>query len=341
MKFLIISLAFIISILLGFFPKIDKAKSTVWKITAVLMMIVAILINILPPIATNLENAKVITSKIFDYPINSTIALNNNEATFDEANQMWLYHIKSSKKNKNSFNLYSKEKLDLLEKNEYIVKLKYDKNKNGFVFHSIISENPVFSIPYLPQLEERIKIMNFHVPMAWLTVLAYLISMIYSVNYLRKQDMFDDIKASSAAYLGTVFCILATLTGAVWAKYNWGSYWNWDPRQTSIFVLLLIYFAYFILRSSIENEKMRARLSSVYSIIAFVTVPFFIFILPRIASGLHPGSSSEDTIGPVLATKSDMLNPTMQFGFGISIIAFSMLFFWLINLHIRAKKMNE
>jgi heme exporter protein C len=254
---------------------------------------------------------------------------------------MWLYHIKSSKKNKNTFNLYSKEKLDLLEKNEYIVKLKYDKNKNGFVFHSIISENPVFSIPYLPQLEERIKIMNFHVPMAWLTVLAYLISMIYSVNYLRKQDMFDDIKASSAAYLGTVFCILATHTVAVWAKYKWVSYWNWDPRQTSIFVLLLIYFAYFILRSSIENEKMRARLSSVYSIIAFVTVPFFIFILPRIASGLHPGSSSEDTIGPVLATKSDMLNPTMHLGFGISIIAFSMLFFWLLNLHIRAKKMNE
>ncbi len=341
MKFLIISVAFLISILLGFFPKIDKPKSTIWKVSAILIMVIAIMINIIPPVATNLENAKIITSKIFDYPINSTLVLNSNASTFDEENKMWLCFIKSSNKNKNTFKLYSKEKIDLKEENEYIIKLKYDEKMAGFTFYSIISENPIFSIPYLPQLEERIKIMNFHVPLAWLTVLAYLISMIYSIKYLRKRDIYNDIKASAAAYLGTIFCVLATLTGAVWAKYNWGSYWNWDPRQTSIFVLLLIYFAYFILRSSIEKDDLKARLSAVYSIIAFVTVPFFIFILPRIASGLHPGSSSEETLGPVLATKSDMLNPTMQIGFGISIVAFSMLFFWLYNLHIRAKKLEK
>ncbi|HPI21542.1 MAG TPA: hypothetical protein PKY56_14350, partial [Candidatus Kapabacteria bacterium] len=222
MKFIIISVAFLISILLGFFPKIDKPKSTIWKLTAIIIMITAIIINIIPPVATNLENAKIITSKIFDYPINSTLVLNNYSPSFDEANKMWSYFIKSSETNKNTYKLFSKEKTDLKGNNDYIIRLKYDENIAGFVFHSLISENPIFSIPYLPQLEERIKIMNFHVPLAWLTVLAYLISMIYSIKYLRKRDIYNDIKASSAAYLGTIFCVLATLTGAVWAKYNWG-----------------------------------------------------------------------------------------------------------------------
>lgn len=337
MKFLIISSAFLISILLGFFPKIEKPKPFLWKCLAVLTMIIAILINILPPTATNLENAKVISSKIFNHPINAALRLGSEAPFFDETNKIWVYSVQSKEKSKNLFKLYSKEALELKAGSEYIIKLKYEESQNAFVFRSIVSENPIFSIPYLPQLEERIKIMNFHVPLAWLTVLAYLISMIYSIQYLRKQDFSSDIKASSSAYLGTIFCILATLTGAVWAKYNWGSYWNWDPRQSSIFVLLLIYFAYFVLRSSIENESTKAKLSAVYSIIAFITVPFLIFILPRVASGLHPGSSSEDALGPLLATKSDMLNPTMQIGFGVSIIAFSMLYFWLLNLQIRVK----
>src|ERR1043166_1407244 len=146
----------------------------------------------------------------------------------------------------------------------------------------------LYPIPYIPALGDKARVLYFHVPTAWVTVIAFLISMVYSVMYLRKKEMSYDYKASAAAGLGFLFCILATVTGAVWAKFNWGTFWNWDPRQTSIFMLLLIYGAYFAFRNAIDHEETRARLASVYSILAFVTVPFFIFILPRITSSLHP-----------------------------------------------------
>jgi heme exporter protein C len=135
-----------------------------------------------------------------------------------------------------------------------------------------------------------------------------------------------------------MFCILATLTGAVWAKFNWGSYWNWDPRETSIFVLLLIYGAYFSLRSAVETEEKRATLSSAYSIIAAVTVPFFIFIMPRIMTGLHPGAKGDpEGAGPVVEFK---MSPNMRVIFFSSLIAFTLLFYWMFTLRVRTAQVE-
>ena len=85
-----------------------------------------------------------------------------------------------------------------------------------------------------------------------------------------------------------LFCFLATVTGAVFARIMWNAYWNWDPRQTSITILLLIYAAYFALRGAIADPERRATLSAVYAILAFVTVPFLVFVVPRIYWSLHP-----------------------------------------------------
>jgi len=194
-----------------------------------------------------------------------------------------------------------------------------------------IVENPQawYEFPYIKGLEENAKIIFFHVPTAWLTVIAFFMTAIYSFKYLRKKNLDDDAKSYAAAQLGIVFCILATVTGAVWAKFAWGSFWSWDPRQTSIFALLLIYGAWFALRSSIESEEKRATLSSVYAIIAFVTVPFFIFIMPRIMTGLHPGSADDTNAGPVIDFK---MNSNMQLIFFLSLIGFTILYFWLWRL---------
>jgi heme exporter protein C len=194
-----------------------------------------------------------------------------------------------------------------------------------------IVENPVhwYEFPLIKGLEQNAKIIFFHVPTAWLTVIAFLMSTIYSVKYLLKKNMDDDAKSYAAAQLGIIFCILATVTGAVWAKFAWGSYWSWDPRQTSIFALLLIYGAWFALRSSLESEEKRASLSAVYSIIAFLTVPFFIFIMPRIMKGLHPGSADDTNAGPVVNFK---MNGNMQLIFFLSLTAFTILFFWMWSI---------
>ena len=135
---------------------------------------------------------------------------------------------------------------------------------------------------------ESARIVIFHVPTAWVGALAFLISCITSVMYLRRRQPIDDIRASVSAALGLLFCSLATVTGAIFAKIMWGAYWNWDPRQTSITFLLLIYAAYFALRGAIQDPEQRATLAAVYAILAFVTVPFLMFVVPRIYWSLHP-----------------------------------------------------
>jgi heme exporter protein C len=189
-----------------------------------------------------------------------------------------------------------------------------------------------YDLPVIPGLEDKARIIFFHVPTAWLSVLAFLSALFYGIRYLRKKDHLDDIRSASAAGIGLMFCLLATVTGAIWAKFSWGTYWNWDPRQTSIFVLLLIYGAYFALRSAVENEEKRAALSAVYAIIAGVTMPFFMFIMPRIISSLHPE--------PLINAQGKVhMNTTMLMVFLASLAGFTGLYYWIWSLQVRAQRL--
>jgi len=203
----------------------------------------------------------------------------------------------------------------------------------GIVFPIVNNPQAWYELPNIPGLEENAKIIFFHVPTAWLTLIAFLTSTVYSFLYLKNKDLDDDAKAYSAAQLGMIFSILATITGSVWAKFAWGAFWSWDPRQTSIFALLLIYGALFALRSSIESEDKRATLSSVYSILAFVTVPFFIFIMPRIMKGLHPGSADDTNAGPIVDFQ---MNSTMLVIFVLSLVGFTILYFWMWQISYKS-----
>lgn len=133
------------------------------------------------------------------------------------------------------------------------------------------------------------RIVMVHVPTAWLTLLAFAVAGWYSVQYLRRRRPADDDRAVAATELGFLFAILATVTGSIFAKVVWGSYWNWDPRETSILILLLIYGAYFALRSAIEDVERKRQLAAVYALFAFATAPLLIFVVPRLyESSLHP-----------------------------------------------------
>lgn len=201
-------------------------------------------------------------------------------------------------------------------------------------FAAPMTDVPVkwYQFPFIPGLGEKSRIIFFHVPTAWLTVIAFLMSTVYGIQYLRTKHPESDIKAYSAAQLGFVFCLLATVTGSIWAKFTWGAFWHWDPRETSIFILLLIYGAFFSLRSAIENEEKRAVLSSVYLILAFVTVPFFIFIMPRIMTGLHPGSAGDSNSGPVVDFQ---MSTNMFILFMSSLVLFTVLYFWMWRLNYK------
>jgi heme exporter protein C len=200
----------------------------------------------------------------------------------------------------------------------------------SFVFPIVPDPQAWNEFPYIPGLEDKARILFYHVPMAWTAVLAFLVSMWFGIKYLRKKNLEDDVRSASSAGLGLLFCILATVTGSLWAKFSWGSFWNWDPRQTSIFVLLLIYGAYFALRSALEVDERKATLSAVYSIIAGVTVPFFIFIMPRIVASLHPE--------PLINAQGKIhMNTSMLIVFLSSLIGFTGLYFWMLSVSIRVK----
>jgi heme exporter protein C len=196
----------------------------------------------------------------------------------------------------------------------------------------------ILPIPYIKGLGALARIIYFHVPMSWVGVLAYLMAMVYGIMYLKKRDLSYDTKASISAELGLVFTILATVTGSIWAKVSWGSFWNWDPRETSIFILLLIYGAYFALRSAIEVEERKATLSAVYVIFAFFTVPFFIFIMPRLLPSLHPGSADDPESpagGPVVKMQMDV---TMRYVFFASLAGFTALYVWIFKISTRLQE---
>jgi heme exporter protein C len=146
-----------------------------------------------------------------------------------------------------------------------------------------------------------------------------------SIQWLRKRRLEHDDAAAAAARLGFMFCVLATITGSIFAKVMWNSYWNWDPRETSIVLLLLVYGAYLGLRGAIEEPERRATLSAAYALVAVVTVPFLVFAVPRMYASLHP-----DTV--LNARGKVEMSSDIRTVFFSSMIAFMLLYFWIYNL---------
>ncbi len=345
MKGIIIGSGVLLGLFLGLFPSFKGTKPLWWKGLVILFFFITIILTFVPFVASNFATFKFVANNVnlFKGPLyfrvteiipklkdinnpNSFKIIVSNPKYQDVLDSLLILGVPLPKE----FQIGQK----------IIANVSYDTQKKVFIYDKSIAVNPFWVLPFVPQLGEQIRIMNFHVPSAWVAVVAYLLSMFYSIKYLKNRRFEDDEIASSSAFLGTIFAILATVTGMIWAKFNWGSFWNWDPRQTSIFVLLLIYFAYFVLRQSIENYETKARLSSVYSIIAFVTVPFLVFIMPRLLEGNHPGSANSPNIGPILSPQEGSLSLLQTFGFSFGFLSFTLLFFWILNLKIRFTKLN-
>lgn len=349
MNILFLAIAFLFALFMGLFWGLDKPKPMLWKITSIVILAVASFLTLTPPISGFFIDARDLADlndfknvEIYMKVVPNSQLLENGVWKL-KAQEAPRYHFSETKQNANIYKVsYANATLpnELKSENPLVVKAIYNAKTDFYEIQSIVSESPLLTYPFLPALQQRIKILNFHVPMSWTASLAYIISMVFSVQYLRKKNLVDDIKASSAAFLGLIFTILATSTGMIWAKFNWGAFWNWDPRQTSIFILLLIYFAYFALRSSITDIQLKAKLSAVYSIISCVVMPFLIFIVPRMFVGLHPGAKSDGTSGPVISTQKGMLDSSLALTYYISLAGFIVLFFWLLNLHIRTQKLK-
>ncbi|MDY6273293.1 MAG: cytochrome c biogenesis protein CcsA [Selenomonadaceae bacterium] len=165
------------------------------------------------------------------------------------------------------------------------------------IFTLIVLLLVFFVVPPAEGLGNYVRIIFIHIPCAWIGVLAFLVAAVYAWRVLRggrdgaaalaAVARADHLSARSAA-LGLAFTAVATVTGAIFSRLTWGAFWNWDPRQTTILCLLLIYAAYLALRSVTADPERRARTSAVYALFSFLAVPFLVFVIPRFYFSLHP-----------------------------------------------------
>ena len=187
----------------------------------------------------------------------------------------------------------------------------------------------VMAFPFRNILKETIRNTYFHVPL-WFTMIFILLGSVFNaIKYLRTGITIYDEKSSAYATIGLLFGILGLLTGAVWAKNTWGAYWSFDIKQNMTAIALLIYFAYFVLRGSLEESAQKGKVSAVYNIFAFATLIPLLYIIPRLTDSLHPGSGGNPAFG------GEDLDNTMRMVFYPAIIGWTLLAYWMGSLLYR------
>ena len=193
----------------------------------------------------------------------------------------------------------------------------------------------LFDVPALPILNEAIRILFFHVPMWFTMIFLLFISAINSYYYISKGRINYDIKSNEYANVGVFFGILGIISGMLWAKFTWGTYWTNDPKLNGSALGLLIYFSYFVLRGSVKDELNKAKISSVYNIFAFAMLIPLIFILPRMTDSLHPGNGGNPGFNVY-----DM-NSQLRIVFYPAVIGFILLGIWITNIRVKIKFLNK
>jgi len=180
-------------------------------------------------------------------------------------------------------------------------------------------------------LGESSRIVFFHVPCAWTSSLAFVVAAAYSLAYLIRRNPWHDEVAHSAVRIGLLFGVLTLITGSLFASIMWGTWWNWDPRESSYLLLVFLYAAYLFLRAAIDDPERRARIAAAYALFGAVIMPFLVFVAPRVTASLHP----QTVINP--QGKILMDTPTRVVFFD-ALAAFSGLFLWMLSLDARAAR---
>ena len=181
----------------------------------------------------------------------------------------------------------------------------------------------LFNSPPDEEMHETVRIMYIHVPSAWLAMMGYSIVAISSFVFLVWRHPLADVAAKSAVPLGAAFTFLALVTGALWGKPTWGTYWQWDVRMTSVLILFLLYLGLMVLRNSFEDEILASRLTAVLAVVGILILPIIKFSV-EFGDGqfsLHQSASVSKPSAPSM--HSSMLRPllTMAGGFTLMFIA--------------------
>jgi heme exporter protein C len=179
------------------------------------------------------------------------------------------------------------------------------------------------------------RVFYFHVANAWVGMLGFMVAAIAGVAYLRTNDRKWDVVGLAAVEISFVFFFIAIVSGSIWARGSWGTWWTWDPRLTTAAIVELVYAAYFMLRQGVEDPDRRSRYGAIYAALSFISVPLT-FISIRILRTIHPvlfggagGEGSFDMTSKMLVT------------FMFSLVAFSFIFADLLWHRIRLGRLAE
>ncbi len=176
------------------------------------------------------------------------------------------------------------------------------------------------------------RIFYFHVSSAWVGFFAFFVTFLGGVAYLVSGKRRWDVLAVSSTQIGLTFITMAVITGSLWARPVWGTYWTWEPRLTISAIQLLVYVAYGMLRGAVDDPEKKARFSSVYGIVAFVTVPLSWFAI-RWWRTAHPDVL---TSGEGMAFAARMGHTLLA-----SLVAFTLLYITILRQRIRLARTTD
>lgn len=178
------------------------------------------------------------------------------------------------------------------------------------------------------------RIMYFHVASAWNAFLAFFVVFVLGVLYLRSGDLRWNRMALSSAEIGVLFTTITLLTGPIWAKFAWGTWWNWEPRLTTTLILWFIYVAYLLIQSSAEGDERRARYAAVFGIIGFIDVPI-VYSSIFWWRDLHP-----PVMGAPGTDKLELFPPMLQ-ALIVSVLAFTLLYVFLLRRRAQMEELKH
>lgn len=187
--------------------------------------------------------------------------------------------------------------------------------------------------PYRNILVETIRNTFFHVSLWFSMFLMFGMSVFYSVKYLKSNDPDADLRSFALVRTGLFFGIMGCLTGSLWARFTWETWWTTDIKLNMAALTILIYMSYLVLRAAIEDKDRKARISAAYNIFALVAVIPLIFILPRLTDSLHPGNGGNPAFG------SDDMDNSLRIIFYPAVLAFMLVGLWMASLLYRSDKL--
>ena len=194
-----------------------------------------------------------------------------------------------------------------------------------------------FYAPREAVMGEVQRVFYFHVAAGWVGALAFLVTAIAGIIILTKGDQRWDRVALASVEIGVIFTFINIVSGAIWARPIWNTWWTWDPRLTTATIMELIYIAYLMLRQGIEDPDRRARFGAVYGIVGFISVPLT-FLSIRIFRTIHPVVIGNNDPG---AEGTFDMTPKMRTAFFFSLITFTFVYATLLWHRLRLQDFKE